>query len=195
MPVGVERQWACCDPLCGVCGEFRLACTSLLLGAVLAAGQAGTGVTRAQRAGHRAGFCGTPVALGSLLLHSPVVTLAWGTKPCKHPKPWCCTEKSSVCLCKTSGLGLWVLWKRSEQPVMWAKDLPCNLCGKLIAVDYKPSAILLICNTGQQPFKRAVLHPAPQAQYSHIIEQHGTGLFKKQIGCTSGKGQGDWRER
>lgn len=53
---------------------------------------------------------------------------------------------------------------------MWAEDLSCNLCGKSILADYKPSAILLICNTEQQrPFERAALHPAPRAQNSHII--------------------------
>lgn len=78
---------------------------------------------------------------------------------------------------------------------MRAKDFSCNLCGKLIAVDYTPRAVLLICHTGQQPFKRAVLHPAPQAQNSHITEQQGMALFEKQMGCRPGRGQEDWRDR
>lgn len=124
--------------------------------------------------------------LWAVLFCTPSGDFGLGDKPCRQPKPCCCTEKCSVCLCKTLLLWLWVLWRRSEEPVMWAKDFSCNLCGKLIAVDYKPSAILLICNTGQQPLKRAVLDPAPKAQNSHIIEQHGMELLKKQIACPPG---------
>lgn len=123
----------------------------------------------------------------------PSVTLAWGTELCRHPIP-VAAQKRALCVCARCwccGFGCC----EKEEPVMWAKDFSCNLCGKLIAVDYKPSAILLICNTGQQPLKRAVLHPAPQAQNPHIIEQHGMGLFKKQIGCTPGRCQEDWRDR
>lgn len=149
---------------------------------------AGTGVTRA---GHRASFCGTPVTLGCLL-HFPVVTLAWGTEPCRLSNPCCCSENSTVQDISTMALGA---VKEIRGACDVGKDFSCNLCGKLIAVDYKPSAILLIHNTRQQPFKRAALHPAPQTQNSHIIEQHDMELFKKQIGFEPGKGQEDWEDR
>lgn len=124
----------------------------------------------AKIAGHRAGFCETALTPSYSLLHSQVVPLAQGTEPCRHLKPHVCTEKK-LCECARH----WQPWlcalrKGSEGPVMWAEDFSCNLCGKLIVVDYKPSATLSICNTEQQQlFKRAALHPAPQAQNSHVI--------------------------
>lgn len=103
--------------------------------------------------------------------HSQAVTLAQGTEPCRHLKPWLCIETK---LCKCACARHWHLRlsaprKGSGEPVMWAEDFSCNLCGKLIFADYEPSAILLIFNTEQQPFKRAAWHPAPQAQNSHVI--------------------------